>query len=514
MTDHPRAAEQRTIDVNVENLDTRGRTLHGYAAVYGVESGDLGGFRERIAPGAFAQVLDADVRCLLNHDPNEVLGRTRSGTLRLADEQRGLRFECDLPDSPLGENVRASVKRGDIDGASFRFVVGTEDWEGDIRTVKTVSELQDVTVATYAAYPAASVELRVRPGVPPAGAVTSVTASHEPAERENQETTDMQVEDRTAAAAEAPIEDRVRDALFSIQRGESRSLTTTSAGAIAPPELSTYVFDRLRASSVALASGIQVIATDRDQITWPRITADVATAFYNEGQAFTPADPTLVSLTATPRKLGALVQFSNEVIDDSVPAVVDVMNAHVSTILGLRLDLAIFEGTGTAPEITGLKNIAGINTVSMGTNGAAPTSLDPISDALGTLEAANAKPGAIVMHPRTWNELRKLKATTGEYLLEDEPLTVADPAALRLFGVPVHLTSQIATTEAQGTATTASSIYVYDPGQVVLVRRNDAVIELDRSRLFNQDMSELRGKIRATVVVPNPGAVCRITGVL
>src|SRR3954454_9079048 len=99
------APEQRTIDVDVQDVDTRGRTLHGYAAIYGVESHDLGGFRERIAPGAFRDVIGADVRCLLSHDPSQGLGRTRSGTLRLADEQRGLRFECDLPDSPLGENV-------------------------------------------------------------------------------------------------------------------------------------------------------------------------------------------------------------------------------------------------------------------------------------------------------------------------------------------------------------------------------------------------------------------------
>src|SRR3954447_12981984 len=122
------STETRTIDVDVEDLETRGRLLVGYAAVYGRESHDLGGFREKIAPGAFADVLAADVRCLLNHDPSQVLGRTRSGTLRLQDEQQGLRFECDLPDSPLGHNVREAVARGDVDGASFRFIVGDDDW--------------------------------------------------------------------------------------------------------------------------------------------------------------------------------------------------------------------------------------------------------------------------------------------------------------------------------------------------------------------------------------------------
>ena len=107
-------------------------------------------------------MLDADVRVLLNHNPSEVLGRTKSGTLRLFDEQPGLRFEVDLPASPIGENVQA-VRRRDIDGASFRFTVDQESWQGDLRTVESEEELKDVTVATFGPYPAASVELRTRP---------------------------------------------------------------------------------------------------------------------------------------------------------------------------------------------------------------------------------------------------------------------------------------------------------------------------------------------------------------
>jgi hypothetical protein len=176
------APEQRTVDVDVQDLDTRGRTVVGYAAVYGVESHDLGGFTERIAPGAFGDVLQDDVRALLNHDPNEVLGRTKSGTLRLFDEQRGLRFELDLPNSPLGENVREAVGRGDLDGASFRFVVGADAWAGDVRTVTKVKELLDVTVATFGAYPAASVELRTRSPQPEEEPVEDVLEVDEVAE--------------------------------------------------------------------------------------------------------------------------------------------------------------------------------------------------------------------------------------------------------------------------------------------------------------------------------------------
>jgi HK97 family phage major capsid protein len=528
--------EVRTVDVDVTDLDTRGRTLHGYASVYGVESHDLGGFKEKISPGAFAGVLNADVRCLLNHDPNQVLGRTRAGTLRLHDEERGLRFECDLPESPLGQNVREAVRRGDVDGASFRFVVAKdgESWDGDVRTVKAIKELHDVTVATYGAYPAASVELRTRPSATSrdkekeldtetraseettrttegAGERTTATSTGFAADSGHSRT-GLHVEDRAGSANNATIEHRVSDALRSVRKGEARSLTTSSASPIAPPELSTFLFQKLRASSVVLASGVRTIATDRESITWPKLSADVSPTWYGEGDTITPGDPSFVSLTATPRKLAHIVQLSNEVVEDSAPPVIDVVTGHLATMLGLRLDYFLLEGNGTSPQITGLKNASSTQSVSMGTNGAQLTNLDVISDALGLLEAANApKPYAIVMPPRTWNTIRKMKDVQNRPLLEPVP---DGSVPQSLFGAPVYTTSQLSTNETQGTATTqCNSIYVYSPSEVVFVRRTDATIEYDRSRLFNSDQSELRGKIRADLLLPNPEAVVRIVGV-
>ncbi|MGI8513505.1 MAG: hypothetical protein ACR2NH_12855, partial [Solirubrobacteraceae bacterium] len=69
------------------------------------------------------------------------------------------------------------------------------------------------------------------------------------------------------------------------------------------------------------------------------------------------------------------------------------------------------------------------------------------------------------------------------------------------------------TTETQGTSTNSSSIYVYNAGEVVYVRRHEVELELDRSRLFNSDQSELRAKLRGDLIVPNPSAVARVVGV-
>jgi len=326
----------------------------------------------------------------------------------------------------------------------------------------------------------------------------------------------LAVEDRSAAAGPT-IEARVIDALRDVRKGETRALSTSSAAAIAPPELSTFLFDKLRAASVALASGVRVIATDRESIQFPQLTSDVSPAFYAELDTIAAADPGFATLTATPKKIAHRVELSNEVIDDSEPSVVETINAHLMTMLGLKLDAGIFEGSGAAspPTIRGLQGVAGIQSVVMGTNGAAFTSLDPIIDAIGLLEAANVPPPyAIVFHPRTWTALRKLKETGTSV----QPVLAPDPPAemvkATLFGVPVLTTSQLSTAETQGTATNASSAYVYAPNEVVLVRRQDAEIELDRSRLFDRDGSEMRGKLRADLLVPNPAAVVRVRGIV
>jgi HK97 family phage major capsid protein len=267
----------------------------------------------------------------------------------------------------------------------------------------------------------------------------------------------------------------------------------------------------LRAGSVVLQSGVRVVTTERESIQWPKLSADVSPSWYEETDELVPGDPTFTTLSAVPRKLAHIVELSNEVIDDSDPSITDVLNAHLGVMLGLKLDYFLLEGSGTAPVIRGLKNVVGIQSVSMGTNGASLTSLDPIADAIGLLEASNATgPYVIVMPPRTKSVIRKLKDQQDRPLMEANPTSDAPPS---VFGARVFTTSQLSTTETQGTSSDASSIYVYAPGEIVFVQRQDATIELDRSRLFNLDMSEMRAKLRADLIVPNPEAIVRIRGI-
>ena len=324
------------------------------------------------------------------------------------------------------------------------------------------------------------------------------------------------IEQRTDEKKFVPVTQQIRAGGSDSKRGllfglELRALAEGSApgSLIAPDEWSSSFFDRLAAESVALRSGIRVIRTTRDVLHVPHITSDPAANWTAEAGAITPADPGYADVPATPRKLATLTDISNELIMDSNPDVVSLLQMQVTRALALKFDLGVFEGSGTPPEIRGLKNVSGITTDS--SLAAAPTNLDVFATAITTLETNNATASAIVMHPRTWGTLLKLKeATSGNNkpLLQASAGSAGAAVANSIYGVPVYLSSQLSIVEGAGAE---SSAYVYDASQVVAVFRMDTRIELDRSRLFNTDQSELRAIMRADVVVPNPLAVVRIS---
>lgn len=157
--------ERRTYVVrNVETREADGKMkLSGYAAVFNDASVPLP-FRERIAPGAFRKTLNEtpDVRLLINHE-GLPLARTKNGTLLLTEDEVGLRFDAELPDTTEAKDLYTLIERGDVDQMSFAFRVIRQKWNSD-RTERTLTEVSladgDVSVVTYPAYPTTSVEAR------------------------------------------------------------------------------------------------------------------------------------------------------------------------------------------------------------------------------------------------------------------------------------------------------------------------------------------------------------------
>lgn len=153
--------EKRTFNT-IYKRDEESRTITGLAAIYNSRA-DLGWFEEEIAPGAFDDAISvSDVRALFNHDPNLLLARQGSGTLKLSVTERGLEYEFDAPNTTVGNDLMVLMERGDVSQSSFAFTIaeGGQEWRKeerdgkniDVRRITKIDRLYDVSPVTYPAY--------------------------------------------------------------------------------------------------------------------------------------------------------------------------------------------------------------------------------------------------------------------------------------------------------------------------------------------------------------------------
>lgn len=139
--------------------DDDNMVISGYALKFNTWSDDLGGFIETIAPGALDSTNLSDVRCLVDHDPSKILGRTTAGTLKLEVDDIGLKYTCTLPNTTLAKDIHENIRIGNVNQCSFGFMLSDDGdkWvtgEDGLyrRTLNKFSELTDVSVVTYPAY--------------------------------------------------------------------------------------------------------------------------------------------------------------------------------------------------------------------------------------------------------------------------------------------------------------------------------------------------------------------------
>jgi len=160
--------ETRLARIEIEERADNTPKFRGYAALFETPT-DIGGmFVEKIARGAFTDALNrSDVHALYNHNDNWVLGRNKSGTLTMREDEKGLYVEIDPPNTQQARDIMELVKRGDVDQMSFAFTMqgGAESWNDTsdglpIRTITRVGELFDVTITPRGAYPQTNVAVR------------------------------------------------------------------------------------------------------------------------------------------------------------------------------------------------------------------------------------------------------------------------------------------------------------------------------------------------------------------
>lgn len=149
--------------------ETGKKKIVGYAAVFNKKSVEMrmsvGPFREQIKPKAFNQVDFSNVVALYNHDKNMVLGSVDSKTLKIQEDDLGLRYEIDPPDTSFGNDLMKSIERGDVKRSSFSFQHKRDSWGVDddgvnLRTIEKMDKVLDLGPVTFPAYPDTSAALR------------------------------------------------------------------------------------------------------------------------------------------------------------------------------------------------------------------------------------------------------------------------------------------------------------------------------------------------------------------
>jgi HK97 family phage prohead protease len=154
-------------DLEIRKVDDTGkRTIAGYAVLWDKLSLPIyGSFRERVRSGAFKKSLsENNVRSLWNHNSDMVLGSTKAKTMRLSEDEKGLRFEIDLPETNAGKDAGVMIERGDVDGMSFGFNICKQEWDETdpkniIRTLIVV-DLREISPTPFPAYPQSKVSVR------------------------------------------------------------------------------------------------------------------------------------------------------------------------------------------------------------------------------------------------------------------------------------------------------------------------------------------------------------------
>jgi HK97 family phage major capsid protein len=287
---------------------------------------------------------------------------------------------------------------------------------------------------------------------------------------------------------------------------EKRALSEGSdaaGGYTVPSPLAQEFIDKLRAASVLNRAGARTIDMTTETLAIAKLASDPQAAWTAENAAVTESDPTFARVDLEAKKLIGITRLSRELAEDSTNVNEMLENAIVQAV-SQQFDYAGLYGSGSSNEPTGIVNQAGINTATMGTNGAAPANYDKFIDAIYENQLDNAAdPTAMIWHPRTGVTLAKLKDG------DNNPMSVPEMVAK----VPKLSTTAMPIDETKGTNSDASSVITGDFTQMLIgLRSNLRIKMLDQTYAANDQVAFMFG-LRGDFALAQPTAFCRLDGV-
>ena len=279
--------------------------------------------------------------------------------------------------------------------------------------------------------------------------------------------------------------------------------TNSAGGYTVPVHTLPQFIDRLRSAMVFSQAGARTMLLDTNVTKIAKITGDPTANWRAESASIALSDPTFGVLTFAPQSLSCQVKMSRELLMDSVN-ISDALEVAMLSAMSLELDRACLLGSGSSNQPLGLFGTSGINTVSMGTNGAAPTTFDNLLDAVYALELSNARGmTAAIWHPRTARTYRKMKDTTGQPLRMPEPIDA----------LPKLATTAVPITQTQGTNSDCSTVFFGNFPSAIVGIREQLHIQMLPERYADTGEVGFIAHMRADVQFEHPEEFCTLTGV-
>lgn len=289
----------------------------------------------------------------------------------------------------------------------------------------------------------------------------------------------------------------------------------SSGGYLVPTERSSQMIELLRARTAVRAAGATIMPMASDVLQIPSQTGGATAYWVAENAQITASEQSFGQVELRAHKLAALSKMSAELFADSDPAIEQIVMSDLARVLALEEDIKYLRGDGTSNAPTGLENISGINSVTLGSGNGDTPDFDDLADMAYRLDADNVPSmgRAWIAHPRIANTLRKIKAaTTGDYIWGD-PAAPGDPPTV--WGYPIYFTTAIPVNLAVGGSSDCTNLYFGSWPEFVIGQRK--TLELRASDVagnaFEYDQVFVRAIMRVDANVRHTGSFEILKGV-